>query len=246
MDNSTNQSIDTSTQPVQHPINNQRGNLPIILGVLVLLLLVGGGTYYLSTQRNTSQSSQVANPSPNASQQTNVVTSPTTKPITTDNISDWKNYTNSAQKYSVKYPSDWTVANLESGNRIHFRKVYPELGPHTDHSIYVTLQENKDGLSLKDWVTQNVVDPAARDYKKQNVDNSITRETIMKDGKTIEVVTGAHLPAAYDSLHAYFIVNNMVVEMALWPYNGGQYETDFDKKGKEILYNMVSTFQSTN
>lgn len=56
--NDTNQSVNPSEAPVQamQPINNQRGNFPIILGVLVLLLIVGGGAYYLGTPRNQSNS----------------------------------------------------------------------------------------------------------------------------------------------------------------------------------------------
>ncbi len=381
--------MDTVNQPVNasipvqnsaqgHPVKNSKVNLPIIFSVLVLLLIVGGGAYYLGTQKtNTSQNSQLSNITTTHTTETTYppimskiqrivlkegyyfdVTIPEgyslragvgdyvnyivdnegeeligfqkssgggelsrTNPITidgvplvimyrndigcpanifsekasnpqkmyfgimtwckdekdtqlpvykqviesivfgselkevllgnklapaTDNVNDWTVYVNTSQKYSVKYPSDWIVEDLEGGIRMHFRKVYSELGPHTDHSIYVTLQENKNGLSLKDWVIQNVIDPAASEYKTKNIDNNITRETVTMGDKAMEVVTGAHLPAAFDSPHVYFIDNKKVVEMALWPYSGGQSETDFDKKGKEILYNMALSFESTN
>lgn len=83
------------TQPVQHPVNNQRGNFPIILGVLILLLLIGGGAYYLGTQNSNRQTTQVNTPSPTAP-------IPTTS---TNKKSNWKTYSGTA--YTFIYPSEW-------------------------------------------------------------------------------------------------------------------------------------------
>lgn len=43
--------VETPNQIVQHPVNNQRGNSPIILGV-ILLLIVGSGAYFLGLNQN--------------------------------------------------------------------------------------------------------------------------------------------------------------------------------------------------
>lgn len=53
--NQSNQPVnypEVPTQPIQHSVNNKKGNLPIIFGVIFLLLIVGGGAYYLGTQNS--------------------------------------------------------------------------------------------------------------------------------------------------------------------------------------------------
>lgn len=48
-----NTSTDSSQNPQSlNPISSQRGNVPIILGMVLLLLIIGGAAYYLGTQRN--------------------------------------------------------------------------------------------------------------------------------------------------------------------------------------------------
>lgn len=80
----TNQAqIIPENQPAQNIINNQRGNVPIIIGGIVLLLVVGIGAFVLGQKTNTNQTT-------NSSQQpqaaiTNTVTqpSPTSASIST-------------------------------------------------------------------------------------------------------------------------------------------------------------------
>lgn len=59
-ENNPNQPVNPPETPIQDqsvssPVNNQRGFFPIILGVLVLLIVVGGGAYYLGTQNKTPE-----------------------------------------------------------------------------------------------------------------------------------------------------------------------------------------------
>lgn len=109
-----NQPVNPSETFVQTPnteyhVNNQRGTFLVILSLLVLLLVVG--VYYLGAQSNNSQTLQVANPSPTASQQVDVVTSPTTTPSITNNVNEWKTHTNTLHKYTVKYPPNFPRSN---------------------------------------------------------------------------------------------------------------------------------------
>jgi hypothetical protein len=90
MENNSNQLANPSVTPVQtpvpqHPIKNPRGNFPIILGVLVLLLVVGGGAYYLGIQNGrTAPQAQNISIQPTAAPQNHTITNPTTTPITTN------------------------------------------------------------------------------------------------------------------------------------------------------------------
>jgi hypothetical protein len=88
-----------SKQPVnpipEHPVKNQRGNLPIILGVVVLLLVVGGGAYYLGTQRTDTSTNTDLHTVPTANPTTQAL--PTTSP------------TESTNQQTSSIPSDWTL-----------------------------------------------------------------------------------------------------------------------------------------
>ena len=53
---------ETSAAPVSNPVNNQRGLLPIILGVLFLLVVVGGGAYYLGMQNSKTTPTKAPTP----------------------------------------------------------------------------------------------------------------------------------------------------------------------------------------
>ena len=104
---STNQAqIIPENQPSQSIVNNQKGNVPIIIGVILLLLIVGGGSYFLGFQKDKSIQSNnppvLTYPSPATS---------TSNQTQTDNtaIPNWKTHTNTEGKYTVQYPQDWVL-----------------------------------------------------------------------------------------------------------------------------------------
>lgn len=110
--------IETPSQPIQYPVNNQQSNFLIILGVLVLLLVVGGGAYYLGTQKN-----QITTNTQNANLQSQTESTPIpttqTQPTQTNSISTpapkndtkvgWKSYTDASYGYTIQYPTGWTL-----------------------------------------------------------------------------------------------------------------------------------------
>lgn len=86
--------------PPSQPVNNLRRKFPLVIGVLILLLLVSGGMYYLGTQNPASQSTKAT--SENTKQSNNEV-SPTVSII-----NGWKVYS-SPYGYSFDYPPSWGV-----------------------------------------------------------------------------------------------------------------------------------------
>lgn len=110
MENSTNQPTnpaETLNQTLQHPNNSHRGNFIIILGVIVLLLIVGSGAYFLGTQKNNTQPQQVTTLSPTL-QPTTTVTTPTSYPtISINQKNNWRTY--NGENYTFMYPADWTL-----------------------------------------------------------------------------------------------------------------------------------------
>jgi hypothetical protein len=68
--------------PIQSPVSNQRGFVPLIIGFAILLVVVGIGAYYLGTQKNNQviTNNNQAIPSPTTS---DIIrnTSPTSNPV---------------------------------------------------------------------------------------------------------------------------------------------------------------------
>lgn len=92
----TNQAqIAPENQPIQNILNNQKGNVPIILGAIVVLLIVGAGAYYLGTQKN--------NASTNIGQNVTPSTTPTNQTSTTASP------TQATNQQASSVPSDWTL-----------------------------------------------------------------------------------------------------------------------------------------
>ena len=87
-DNNLNQNT-----PIGNPISNQQGNFLLIIGVIVIMLVIGVGAYYLGTKKapTQSQNPEVALPTPQS-----------TSTPSADETTNWKTYTNNG--YSIKYP----------------------------------------------------------------------------------------------------------------------------------------------
>lgn len=121
-ENNPNQSINSyetsiPPQPVSNLIKNKKGFFPIILGVLVLLVIVGGGAYYLGTQNKSTKQSTINTPSPTIStQQNNVATSPA---YSNGSVStNWKTYKNTKYGYTVRYPPTIDITSSNPDGKV--------------------------------------------------------------------------------------------------------------------------------
>lgn len=92
----------------------------VILASVVLLLLIGTGTYFIiSPARKTivmpaSQENLPPIVSPSTKKATKPTAGPTATPTPPPSVTSWKTYTNSIYRYNIKYPPAWTVQNLGS------------------------------------------------------------------------------------------------------------------------------------
>jgi hypothetical protein len=124
-DNNPNQALN-STEPEltqiqsSNPVSNKRGGFAIILGVVLVLLFIGGGTfYYLGMSKKPSEQTKMATiPSPTI----------TPTPIPTITVpSDWKKFKSQDEKLTLSYPPDWSfiaVAPEEYSNGSSYSKNY--------------------------------------------------------------------------------------------------------------------------
>ncbi|MFA6963923.1 MAG: hypothetical protein WC227_04435 [Patescibacteria group bacterium] len=79
-----------------------RSKVILLLALVVLLLVVAAGAYYYR-YINSKSSDDTAS--------TVTTTDTTTTTTAVDATADWKTYTSTAFSYSIKYPTDWTLAD---------------------------------------------------------------------------------------------------------------------------------------
>lgn len=111
--NNSSESVNPSEapiQPIQHPINNQKGNFPIILGVLVLLLVIGGGAYYFGKMSNKPTETNELSVSNNGSN----IQIKDQSPNPANEANNLKTYINSKRGYQFNYPEEYKLEEAEA------------------------------------------------------------------------------------------------------------------------------------
>ena len=117
-----NQSPDSSENPVQtrtvlNQANNQRGFFPIILGVLILLIVVGAGVYYLGIQndktiiknKDIQPKTNIQNTVTGASEASDI--SVVTRDPQIFTIDNWKVHMDDEYRITISYPPNWSVSS---------------------------------------------------------------------------------------------------------------------------------------
>lgn len=157
--------IPVQPQPIQPPVNNQKGFFHIILGVIILLAY-GGGAYYLGTQQNkltTSKLVTYSNP-PN----TNILQ---TTPIPTTTSSTQKIY--KTRYFDVtdifwekdKYPAEITQIEDNSLTPISCTSTYSGFGK--DYTSYD--EKTQKSIPLTDSSLLNYIQVLGKKYEGKKV-----------------------------------------------------------------------------
>src|SRR3989338_2621572 len=239
--------VETPVQPSQHSVNNQRGNFPIVLGVLVLLFVVGGGAYYLGIQRNNSQPSQVNNPS-STTNQTNEVSSRTTAPVTIDNVNEWKTYTDEKLKYRLQYAPN-PLQPMRTEGDTSFIVGYFINGGNPNNFQDVQNSEKTYWISLG-YISESQLSVMGIDYCGANTNDSSRCGTITVNGVNSLIDWG--IPIEYTKINSNEKTEKATQLKAFVkiPHPAGGIVTielqPVVPKSKEALYKMLSTFQFTN
>ncbi len=178
----------------------QKGGILIWIIIGTVVVLVAGGTYYLSRSSSPKPSvtpiavSQTPQPTPSPSD-----ASPA--PTSAGETANWKTYTTNSGKYTFKYPQNLIVKEYTQGGPPNSPKVIqPSLvitPPHTDkelsESISISVYNNSNNYSLEDWITKYVF---RGPYKYTNV-------TI--DGH--HAIRSSEIPSAFEE-DQVFVVNS--------------------------------------
>ncbi|OGI93868.1 hypothetical protein A3A03_02060 [Candidatus Nomurabacteria bacterium RIFCSPLOWO2_01_FULL_40_18] len=200
----------------------------VILGI-ISLLLIGGGVYLYKNKKAVAPTVETEQSNQNQ-QQTDTQTPPVN--IQSD-TSNWKTYTNSSLKYSVKYPSNWYAGS--SSDEFAFIRNWEVDAPL---SLNWQKANNMENISI-DIVSYinatnpayiNVKDEALADWTKDVTD----KHTILVDG--IKAVRGYSLSEGQKVGTVTLVFNGKVYFLAYSPYDSKLVST-FDQ--------ILSTFKFT-
>ncbi len=207
LENQPNQSQSIPTyQPStpEQPIK-QRGFLLPIVGILVILLVLAGGSYYFMKVK-----------APITAPIQTQTTLPTTQPLPTvvDETVNWNTYTNLKHGYVIKYPSEMpintfpmTETQLQNTNSIAFSGMRTKVGVEDSGvSLYINVPQldayNKPVTCASDdeCIKKVLTDPGIDTYSKKIKD---TKKNIL--GKVRKGVEYVELGSSYEPVNQIYV-----------------------------------------
>lgn len=226
--------MSSSNRPKEYPVNNQRGNFLIILGVLVLLIIVGSGTYYLGTLKTNSVEKVTESTNTQINNQDKATSLPAAS--STSN-SDLQTFTSSRCNFSIGYPKDWKIKDtllVEGNNNPNYLYGCVDLeapdfstGLDSYSGFYVFISRTNLGATFNNIKINNL-----EDYIKAH--ESIIQPAMTVKGK-ISTSYGERQGTQFDKFGQaeqtafIFINNNQIFEIS-WPKNyQGNYRNELSK-----------------
>lgn len=184
--NATIQSAQPSPPAEQKPPRPFFLNKIFLAIIVLMILLIGGGTYLVLNSQN--------KPSPTVSK----ITPTSTPPLTPDPTANWKVYANSEYGYSIKYPQDWQIVEDKDADRITFSEP-------TESDIMT----NKPAL-----VSIYVVDK--KDFSQTWIDSytPYSYKTFEKDEKIFVLIASTYQEGAEASEETQKLAKDILTKMA--------------------------------
>lgn len=197
----------------------QKGFIPVLLIIGILIIVVLGGIYYFNTSNISKSQDQTAN-------------SDLTE-------ADWKTYTNTKYSYSLKYPDKWyvispgsdgaesiNIQNYSEADVTQQEKQRVELSPGRLNIAIGIYEENiTSSISLLDWLKVN------GHYESALIGIPDTTEYIIISGKSI-------LKLNYQNAAYYIFSNGKNVFYSYYAPNNSLLKNIFDQ--------ILSTFKFTD
>ncbi len=106
------QSSIEATPQTPLPSSPSKNYLPLIIGGILFLILLGGVSYFLGMKSSRSKVVVISPTSIPTLHPTNLPTATVT--VISDQTADWKTYTNNTFHFSFKYLPDWTVRDFST------------------------------------------------------------------------------------------------------------------------------------
>ncbi len=129
-------------QPTQSAPGRGSSNFRWLLIVFAILLVLGGG-YLLYAKFGKGKTTSSTSPSPVVTTSISAAVSPTTSSSVP---ADWKTYTNSSYKYSVKYPADWQLNDYPQRVAFSESKLLPDTDQMGIVEILILSESKNDAM----------------------------------------------------------------------------------------------------
>ena len=226
-----NQTPDLASQGV--PLRSyRRFSFPryLFLGIVFLILLaIIAAAYFLGGNSN-NNSVPIPSPAPVVYQ------SPSPTP---DPTADWQTYLNSEQKYSIRYPTTWTIdtnSQTDTNVTIWSNERFPRVSGDPEAITYwafLIYSPNSNNLAFKDLVTKDLPEELKNNF-------SFTTETI----NGLQAYRTTSLPSMSGCEWVYFKYpeNNNYVSVGFCLYDKDKPFANQDKF-YSIFNQMLSTFR---
>lgn len=194
--------------------------MKILISVVVTIVVIGGGVYSFMNKQATDDKAGLQSQIDSLNKQvTDLKTTGTTIPVTTDETASWKTFTNSTNRYSIKYPASWVYDAAENNDSITFRTGE---GEHWQFEIETTATTK----TLKQNVDNELVIKRSGGYSTVASDETIAGQPASK-----VTISGLESPT---------IIEHLVVN------NGKLFIVSLTDNSDSDLINMLSSFQFTN
>lgn len=181
------QTVPSQSAHLQTPTDEHehKGKLPIIIGGILVLLIVGIGIFYV-WEKNDKQIDQ------NNLIQTTVI-QPSANP-TLDPTTNWKTY--NKHGYSFRYPQDWKLESSQPDSVDIFPSVKKS---HLGDNISIVIHPNPKNMSAKEYVDSKNPAGAPHQFIEVNVNGIVGQQpTDVAEATDVERVFLQHGTNIYE------------------------------------------------
>lgn len=239
--------------------NMQKGFVStwLVIGLIIAVLVAGGGYWIYKTQVQKSRvpQDQYGMPiiTPSQTPETNNKPTPNTKPQNNE-AANWKTYINSQYGFTVMYPTNWTISQVEPpisvnkpGDSAPLFYVaapgYPTPGVGLDGVVDFFIYKYDNSLSLLDWVKKNGYNNGSLPdnyYQSVTINgySAVKINFIQTQDMYNKELSGAHggpLPIGYKATYAYINKGDLIFEVQAGKMDSPD---DFLKEADQIISNF--------
>lgn len=224
-----NQQVKTSPETLTSPAStapiNKRTNVPLILGGVLVLVLIGGGLYYLGISKNQAKN-QNTYPSPSSTSISQVPIQQKIINIQATETASWLSF--SAKDFVLKYPTDAELISGKGGFFISPANLPQVAGNPLWYQINLAVTKNISQSTTEEYLKSQT------DYDKSTLKRYKNGEI---DGFSFDVSQNGH-----PLFNVIEVKNHILYAFSV----SGRYSTELSDYSRSMLDKLISTIHLTN
>lgn len=171
-----------SQPPTLEQPKKQRGFLLPMIGIVVLVIIVGAGTYYIGIQKDNKITSN--------EQKLNTQSPPSSSPVPSSISSELKTY--QGQYFSFQYPKDWPITKQDSSSvTLQKEEQLPAQGAYPAQTLVSILkiysEDVSSDLSLQKWLEKSYFLGGDENLRKLTIQSAKKITTAGVDALAVQV-----------------------------------------------------------